>query len=132
MSASTEMGRALLIAEYSVLIEDIATHVYVCTSHFESLDMPICIKNRHNQMKDTFSIFLENEPNCVVAGDFNFDNIEEKTINISQFGFEDIVKDIPWTMPKTPEFVQWQPDKICMPVLNDEQKLKRHLIPSNV
>ena len=35
---------------------------------------------------------LENEPNCFVVGDFNFDNDEEYKSNISDHHFEDIIK----------------------------------------
>ena len=65
--------------------------IYVCTSHFESSCSDNEIENRKNQLYDTFVNILKNEPNCVVAGDFNFDNAEEHKVNITDNNFEDII-----------------------------------------
>ena len=109
--------------------------LYIATSHFESLDNPGFIKNRFTQMHDTFGVILKNEPNCVVLGDFNFDNKEEYESNVEAHSFEDVietqftkneqvhpVENFSFSMPQTHRFGKWRPDKICMPTLTDEQK----------
>ena len=87
-------------------------------------------------MHDTFGVILKNEPNCIVLGDYNFDNGSEYKANIIDHGFEDVIKsqfqqdeqinsceEFSYSMPKTNKFNMWRPDKICMPTLSDERKL---------
>lgn len=91
LQAKTQMGRALLIAEFFINVtyknwnrKDINTQlpqiveklypVYVVTSQFESSDIRLNIENRHKQIKDTLNVIFKKEPNCIIAGDFNFDN----------------------------------------------------------
>lgn len=129
--ATTSMGRGLLIAEYfyEETREDGSTKLvpfYIATSHFESLDMPSYRESRHKQMKDTFGKIFDYEENVVVVGDFNFDNPSEYKRNISDFCFKDIVYDfaefaeinkvegLSWSMPKTPDFSKWRPDKVVI------------------
>ena len=86
-------------------------------------------------MHDTFNVILKNEPNCIVLGDFNFDNRKELESNIQAFDFEDVIKtqfeadenintfeDFSFSMPKTNQFSKWRPDKVCMPTLSEEKK----------
>ena len=57
--------------------------IYVCTSHFESLDYPEkLVTNNENQLADTFGVLLKDEPNCVVLGDYNFDGNNNYNTNI--------------------------------------------------
>ena len=92
--ADSEMSRALLIAEYFIKVkqkpgpddwingvepeeEDWAFKIhpiYIATSHFESMDNQISVKNRVGQLHDTLDVILGDEPNCIICGDFNFDN----------------------------------------------------------
>ena len=72
------MGRGCLIAEYCINGEPF----YVVTSHFESLNQPEDVANRRSQLEDVMGILLKNEPNVVVAGDFNLDNDSEDQQNI--------------------------------------------------
>ena len=88
-------------------------------------------------MKDVFGAILKDQPNSVVLGDYNQDSQSQYTKNISDFGFEDIilnfeqsqgyeVEEFGFSMPKTPKFPAWRPDKICMP------KIAGHLKPVDV
>ena len=79
-----------------------------------------------------------------MLGDFNFDNPSEYYENVQKWGFEDICLEESWkddmyrvlnqqgeedftfTMPKTLKFPKWRPDKICMPILSDQQKQGPH------
>jgi endonuclease/exonuclease/phosphatase family metal-dependent hydrolase len=102
LKAGSLMGRALLIAEYFVNISsknvDIQKNpekvselpkkierlfpLYIATSHFESLDhsnFRIC---RANQLHDTLGVIFAKEKNCVILGDYNFDNLKEYNQNI--------------------------------------------------
>jgi|TARA_B110000285_G_C14850375_1_gene479646 hypothetical protein len=93
------MGRALLIAEYFIQAkhkdpitgeeEDRTFPLYIANSHFESLDGP-SILLRQDQMHDTFKVIFKNEPNCFIAGDYNFDNQEEYEY-VEQNNFKDII-----------------------------------------
>lgn len=84
-------------------------------------------------MHDTFNVLFKNEPNCIVLGDYNFDARNFYQKNIKEFNFVDIIEhkfeenddeDFSFTMPKTNKFPKWRPDKICMPLITDEQKQK--------
>ena len=41
-------------------------------------------------MHDTFKLIFKNEPNCFIAGDYNFDN-DEEYVYIEQNNFRDII-----------------------------------------
>ena len=106
LKAQTVMSRGLLIAEFYInlkvkqkktketdepaIIEKMFP-IYVATSHFESLDAAGFKENRFTQMHDTFGVILKNEPNCIVLGDYNFDNKKEYETNVTNHGFEDVV-----------------------------------------
>ena len=42
-------------------------------------------------MSDTFGKIFKNEPNCIVLGDYNFDNQTEYKSNITDHGFTDVI-----------------------------------------
>ena len=42
-------------------------------------------------MKDTFDHIFKNCPNAIVLGDYNLDNEQEYTKNITNFGFNDVI-----------------------------------------
>ena len=42
-------------------------------------------------MSDTFGKILKNEANCIVLGDFNFDNEIDYVQNITNYSFQDII-----------------------------------------
>ena len=94
------MGRALLIAEYYIQTkakngketEDRLYPVYIATSHFESLNDPKYAEIRALQMADTFDLIFKSEQNCMVLGDYNFDNENEYKSNIQEYGFYDVIK----------------------------------------
>lgn len=100
LKGKTQMGRALIIAEFYLKghthdefgsTDEKIIPVYVATGHFESRDNKENASNRHNQFRDIFEVLFKDEPNCVVTGDFNFDNNDEYKMNVDSFGFEDIL-----------------------------------------
>jgi len=75
-----------LIAEYFIKTESQGAGqeaepsiipIYIATSHFESLDSATCRAFRSRQLSDTLNAIFKDEPNCIVLGDFNFDNAQE-------------------------------------------------------
>ena len=107
---------------------------YIATSHFESLELPAYRKNRQDQLHDTFNVIFKNEANCVVLGDYNFDGKNAYQKTIKNYNFVDVIEnkfvenddeDFSFSMPKTNKFPKWRPDKICMPVITEEQKAKQ-------
>ena len=98
------MSRCLLIAEYYINVKqkppkgeedeqsskklvDKLYPLYIATSHFESLSNRKFRAMRKAQCNDTFGVILKNEPNCIVLGDFNFDNNSEYKENVEDFNF---------------------------------------------
>ena len=75
------MGRALLIAEFFIQTKNEDKPklypIYIATSHFESLNADAFIENRRSQLFDTFGAIFKKEPNAIVVGDFNFDDLNE-------------------------------------------------------
>lgn len=61
--------------------------VYIATSHFESMTQKKFFDNRKAQMHDTFKQIFGDEPNCIVVGDYNFDNQKEYETNIKDHNF---------------------------------------------
>lgn len=131
------MSRALLIAEYFILVRQKISEVekdnknlnismidgeyfvdklypyYIATSHFESLEVPEFTKNRGDQLHDVFNVIFKGEANCIVLGDFNFDNEESYENNIVNYNFVDVIEskfvenddeDFSFSMPKTNKF----------------------------
>eukprot|EP00347_Sterkiella_histriomuscorum_P019482 403341465 len=111
MAFPGRMGRSLLLAECQINDQP----VIVATSHFESLNNQEIRKQQLEIAQPLVSLV----DNGFLMGDFNFDSSwRSEQANIDK-EFEDIYLTLnqgveSFTMPKTPEFPQWRPDKILV------------------
>lgn len=104
------MGRSILLCE--ALIND--KPFIVSTVHLESLDNA---KVRRDQLLESFRLLT-----CVndsfIVGDFNFHSTwTAEHTTITESNFTDVYLDLSgdqegFTMPRTPYFPEWRPDKI--------------------
>jgi len=105
------MGRTLLICETLINQRPLA----IATVHLESLNNATY---RAEQMKIAFEV-LNSYQDAMLMGDFNFDSSWTKEQAQIDKNFEDVFLALnqgveTFTMPKTPSFAAWRPDKILL------------------
>lgn len=105
------MGRSLLVCETLINQKPLA----VATVHLESLNNA---ELRAEQMKIAFEVINMFE-DAILMGDFNFDSSWTKEQAVIDKGFDDIYLALhagveTFTMPKTPRFGAWRPDKVLL------------------